>query len=192
MADEEETPENEDEEGGEGEKKKSPMKLILFAGVPVVLILVGLGAAFMLGLFGGGDDEAHGEEHAEHGEAHGDGHGDAHGDGHGAPKAVDAHSVMFYDLPEVLVDLSAEGKGGSFLKLQVALEVPAETDTHALDPIMPRIIDKFQVFLRELRLEDLSGSAGTYRLKQELLRRVRLSGADVEVYDVLIREMIIQ
>ena len=169
----------EEGEGEEGAKKKNPMKLVLFAGVPVLLILVGLGAAYFLGFFGGASEEElaegeHAEEHVEE------------------TDHVDAANVMFYDLPEVLVNLSDDGKGSNFLKLQVALELPAETDTHALDPVMPRIVDKFQVFLRELRLEDLSGSAGTYRLKQELLRRVRLSGVDVEVHDVLIRDMIIQ
>lgn len=174
-----------DAEDGEGEgaakKKMSPIKLAIFAGVPVLVILLGLGAYFML-FSGGGEEEAA----AEHG---GGGHGEEHAD---AAHAVDPAHVMFYDLPEVLVNLSDDGKGSNFLKLQVALELPADTDAHVLEPVMPRIVDKFQVFLRELRLEDLSGSAGTYRLKQELLRRVRLSGVDVEVHDVLIRDMIIQ
>ncbi|MFO1187057.1 MAG: flagellar basal body-associated FliL family protein [Alphaproteobacteria bacterium] len=180
-AEDAEADEKKTEEGAEGEapaKKKLPIvKLAIFAGVPVILIVAGLGAAFFLGVFGGKKkDEAHGKPGAEH-----------HVDG--KPEAAE---VTFFDLPEILVNLNTGGKGSSYLKLQLAIELPKGTLPAAIEPALPRIMDRFQVFLRELRFEDLSGSAGTYRLKQELLRRVQLSGLSVQVNDVLIREMIIQ
>ena len=44
-----------------------------------------------------------------------------------------------------------------------------------ITPIMPRVMDAFQTYLRELRPSDLDGSAGLYRLKEELTRRVNAS-----------------
>jgi len=163
----------EGEEGSEGGKKKLPLvKIAIFGGAPLLLIIVGVVVALMLGVFGG------------------------HKHDKVADKANDqkpaANEVQFYDLPEILVNLNTGGKSESYLKLQVAIEIPKTAVTATIDAVMPRILDRFQVFLRELRLEDLNGSAGTYRLKQELLRRVRLSGLAVPVSDVLIREMIIQ
>jgi flagellar protein FliL len=156
---------------GEGEKKKLPIvKLAIFAGIPLVLIIAGVVAALVLGVFGG----KHPAKEAK------------------AAAKPAADEVQFYDVPEILVNLNTGGKSQTYLKLQVALEIPKTAQIAALEPELPRILDRFQVFLRELRLEDLNGSAGTYRLKQELLRRVRLSGLSVPVDDVLIREMIIQ
>lgn len=171
--------EGEGEEGAKPKKKLSPVKLAIFALAPLVLIGGGVGAAFFLGLFG-----KPAEEHAEA--------VDPHAEAAASEPKVDPAAIMFYDLPEVLVNLNSAGKGSTFLKLQVAIEIPIDAHTEEIDVAMPRILDKFQVFLRELRIEDLSGSTGTYRLKQELLRRVRLSGVHVDVHDVLIREMIIQ
>ena len=61
-----------------------------------------------------------------------------------------------------------------------------------LERLMPRVIDHFQVYLRELRVDDLHGSAGVYRLKEELLRRVSAAAHPVEVRDVLFKDMLIQ
>jgi flagellar FliL protein len=57
---------------------------------------------------------------------------------------------------------------------------------------MPRIIDSAQVFLRELRLDDLQGSAGMLRLREELMRRINAAVSPVEVRDVLFKEIIVQ
>lgn len=161
------------EEVAEGEKKKLPLvKIAIFAGAPLLLIVIGVVVAMMLGVFGGHKHDKVADKAAEHKPA--------------------VNEVQFYDLPEILVNLNTGGKSQAYLKLQVAIEIPKTVATATIDPVLPRILDRFQVFLRELRLEDLNGSAGTYRLKQELLRRVRLSGLAVPVSDVLIREMIIQ
>ena len=55
-----------------------------------------------------------------------------------------------------------------------------------------RVIDQFQTYLRELRVRDLRGSAGIYRLQMELLWRVNQAAAPVEVKDVLFQEILIQ
>ncbi len=155
---------------GEGApaKKGGKFKLLLMIGAPLALVLVA-GAYFLL--FAGG-----GEEHVEGGE-------DA---------AHAAAPPTFMDLPDMLVNLTAADGERAILKLAVALELPDAETQARIEPVLPRVIDNFQVFLRELRVEDLSGSAGMFRLKEELVRRVNLAVAPAQVRDVLFKEMLIQ
>jgi flagellar FliL protein len=80
----------------------------------------------------------------------------------------------------------------AFLKLAVSLELEGEEAKSAIEPVLPRVTDQFQSYLRELRVDDVRGSAGIMRLKEELLRRVNLAVAPTPVHDVLIKEMIVQ
>jgi flagellar protein FliL len=160
-------------------------KLILIAAPIVLLLLVGGGlfATGMLGkLFGGGEQA----EEAGHSGGHA-GHGDAKGKG-------DEHAkqVVFHDLPDILVNLNSTGKKTSFLKMSVALELDDPADVPRVQAVLPRIIDNFQVYLRELRVEDLRGSAGLYRLREELLTRVNAAAAPAKVVDILFKEMLVQ
>ena len=98
----------------------------------------------------------------------------------------------YYDLPEMLVNLNSANRGATFLKLAVSLEIASEADRSKLESVLPRIIDNFQVYLRELRIEDLSGSAGMQRLREELLLRVNTQTGAGVVTDVLFKEMLIQ
>ena len=59
-------------------------------------------------------------------------------------------------------------------------------------PLLPRVEDAFQVFMRELRPSDLDGSAGMYRLKEELLRRVNVTVYPAKVDAVLFKELLLQ
>lgn len=176
------------EETADGEELEAPKKsgmnkMILFAGVPVVLIVVGLAAAYFLGFLGGGAEEHAGDEHGgEHGEEHGD--AGEHGESN--------HALVFYDLPDLLVNLSTGDGETRYLKLRIALELSDQSAVDKVEIVMPRIIDNFQVYLRELRLEDLNGSAGIYRMREELLKRINLSLQNVVVQDVLFKEIIVQ
>ena len=175
-AEEEEAPADAEVLSLEPEKKRLPGKVIvLYIVLPLLLLLLGGGAgAYFLGMFDSPD-----EEHAQAGGADSE-----HEEG--KPKAV------FYDLPEILVNLNSSGKKENYLKIRIALELEdakAQTD---LEPLMPRVVDNFQVFLREMRVEDLSGSAGMIRLKEELLQRINLSVQPLKVRDVLFKEMLIQ
>jgi flagellar FliL protein len=100
--------------------------------------------------------------------------------------------AVFFDLPDLLVNLNTTGRKASFLKLSVSLELERADDLPKLQAVMPRIIDNFQVYLRELRVEDLRGSGGIYRLREELLARVNAAAAPVKVADVLFKEMLVQ
>jgi flagellar FliL protein len=101
-------------------------------------------------------------------------------------------NVVFYDLPEMIVNLVSNSKKPAYLKIQMSLELDENEDLVTLERLMPRVIDHFQVFLRELRVDDLNGSAGIYRIKEELLRRVSVAVYPVEIRDVLFKEMLIQ
>ena len=100
--------------------------------------------------------------------------------------------IVYYALGDMIVNLSGEGKHPNYLKVKVSLELADEKDVPMMDQIKPRIIDNFQVYLRELRIEDLRGSAGMYRLREELLMRVTEAAQPVRVRDVLFQEMLVQ
>ena len=100
--------------------------------------------------------------------------------------------VVFYDLPEMVVNLASASNKRTYLKIQISLELDQSEDIAALQRLLPRVIDHFQVYLRELRADDLHGSAGIYRLKEELLRRVSAAASPVIIRDVLFKEMLIQ
>lgn len=163
--------EGEDGEGEEGEAPKSGLKkkLILIA-IPVVLLLIG-GGLYFTGIVGGGD----------------------HAEGEHVEEVVEEAPVnsAFYALPDLIVNLSSD-RGAQFLKLRVQLEIKDEADLPAIEAVAPRVIDQFQTYLREMRVDDLRGSAGIYRLRQELLYRVNLAAHPVVVKDVLFQEMLIQ
>jgi flagellar FliL protein len=158
-------------------------KTLMFVVAPAVLVVaLGLGAYFFL--FSGGEEE-HAVAEAGHGEG---GHGAPGEHGEGVPHPV------FYDVPDILVNVSTDSEKPAYLKLVVSLELEGEEEVAkaAIEPVMPRVVDQLQTYLRELRVEDLSGSAAVYRLKEEMLRRVNLAVEPVKVKAVLFREMIIQ
>jgi flagellar FliL protein len=99
--------------------------------------------------------------------------------------------VMFYTMPDIVVNMQTADGRPTFLKLKLTLELPDQATADALDPNMPRLQDMFQTFLRELRPEDLSGSQGSYQLRMEILRRVNLVIAPSKANAVLIEEMLI-
>lgn len=101
-------------------------------------------------------------------------------------------NVIFYDLPEMVVNLETSSNIRTYLKIQISLELDESQDLEVLERLLPRVVDHFQVYLRELRADDLHGSAGIYRLKEELLRRVRTAAQPVKIRDVLFKEMLVQ
>jgi flagellar FliL protein len=79
-----------------------------------------------------------------------------------------------------------------YLKVKIVLEVKEEKQVEAIKPTLPRVTDLFQTYLRELRPSDLNGSAGLFRLKEELTKRVNLALAPQTVSAVLFKEIIVQ
>lgn len=104
-----------------------------------------------------------------------------------------AKPPVFVDLPDVLVNLAGlPGERVQYLKVKIALEVKEEKQAEAIKPAMPRVVDIFQTYMRELRSSDLNGSAGLFRLKEELTRRVNAVVQPIQVNAVLFKEIVIQ
>lgn len=158
--------------------KGGSRKLILFVVLPLLLMIGAAAGAYfsgaadpLLNMFGGGHDEEEVAEETEH-----------------KPQGP----AVFYDLPEMLVNLNTPGRKQSFLKIRVSLELADPLDVAKVESVLPRIIDNFQVYLRELRVEDLQGASGIYRLREELLARVGAAVKPARVNDVLFKEMLVQ
>jgi flagellar protein FliL len=116
------------------------------------------------------------------------------GHGHDAKPAAHAPKpAVFVDLPEVLVNLSnGSADHPQYLKIKVVLELSDQHMVEQIQPVMPRVMDAFQTYLRELRPTDLDGSAGLYRLKEELTRRVNTAIAPGRINAVLFKEIVVQ
>jgi len=100
---------------------------------------------------------------------------------------------VFVEVPDMLVNLAGNpGDRIQYLKVKVVLEVKEEKQIEAIKPSMPRVTDIFQTYLRELRPSDLNGSAGLFRLKEELTRRVNAAVAPIQVSAVLFKEIVVQ
>jgi flagellar FliL protein len=155
-------------------------KLIVVGGL--VVVLGGGGAAYYF--LGDSSAEEHGETAAAEG---------GHGGGHGAPSPnLPSEHAAFFDVPDIVVNIQTTDSTPAYLKLAVSLELDSPEARTAIEPTMPRVVDQFQTYLRELRVDDVRGSMGVMRLKEELLRRVNLAAAPTPVRDVLLKEMIIQ
>ena len=100
--------------------------------------------------------------------------------------------AAFFDLDEMVVNLNTSGRRQSVLKIKVALELASQADLVRVQAVIPRVVDNFQTYLRELRVDDLNGSAGLYRLREELLTRVNVAVQPAKVNAVLFKEMLIQ
>jgi flagellar FliL protein len=109
-----------------------------------------------------------------------------------ADAALAAPQTFIFNLPTMTVNLNNETDGEAFMKLTVALEVANEEMMTKIQPSMAKVVDAFQVYLRELRKSDLEGSAALYRLKEELLRRINQAVFPAKVDAVLFNEILIQ
>lgn len=171
---------DEDETDGEEDEGKSSgggsKKLIIIIVAVVLLIIGGVAAAFFMGLFDSSDSASQTTEAEPSSDS----------------KKAASELAFFHDLPDITVNLNSKGRKRSVMKLKISLEVASPDEIPKLQALMPRVIDNFQVYLRELRLDDLKGSAGMYRLREELLMRVNAAITPAKVKAVLFKEMLVQ
>ena len=160
---------NEQAEGADGAEaassKKSKLKLIIAAVGFIAILGAGAGGFFLM--------RGHGEEqHAE---------------------APPPKPPSFVEVPDMMVNLvGAPGERVQYLRVKVVLEVKEEKQVEAIKPNLPRVTDLFQTYLRELRPSDINGSAGLFRLKEELTKRVNNAVAPQQVSAVLFKEIVVQ
>jgi flagellar FliL protein len=182
--------------GADGEAASAKKKIpLLFIIIPAALVVLGGGGAtaFLLMKPSSAGDHA---APAKAEKKKDGGHGGASKDGAADPAlgviAAGPDGVTFYTLPDMIVNIQSTDGRPAYLKLKLTLEMKDAALAAHLQTQAPRMQDMFQGFLRELRPEDLAGSAGSYQLRAEILRRVNLIAAPAKVDAVLIEEMLVQ
>jgi flagellar FliL protein len=156
---------------GEGEAKKGGKKKLILLAAPVLLIGVVAGLWFsgiLPGVLGMGPKP---QEQAA------------------APAPI---VPAFYEMPEILANLNAPGRRPSYMKLKAKLEIADSRDIEHVRNAQPRLLDLFNTYMREIRPEELRGSAGTHRLREELIARANIAVAPARVSDILFTEILVQ
>ncbi len=157
------------DEGGAGPARRGVPKKLLVMGAAGLAVLLAAGAGLYFFVFAGKDAAAP------------------------VARIEAAPETFIFNLPSMTVNLNSDGApGDQFMKLTIALEVADETVMKQIQPRMAKVIDAFQVYLRELRKSDLEGSAGIYRLKEELRRRVNVAIFPAQVESILFKEILVQ
>jgi flagellar FliL protein len=162
------------EKPGPGGKKR-----LLLVAAPVLLLGIGAGLWFsgvLPGLLGMGATHA----------------AEAHGPAEPTPALATSRPASFFDMPEIVANLNAPGRRASYIKLRSKLELARPEDAAAMQQAMPRLLDLFNTYLREIRPEELRGSAGSQRLREELMARANLAVGGPKVTDVLFQELLLQ
>jgi flagellar FliL protein len=164
-----------DKTAAPAKKKSGVSKLLVIVGAVIVLTCAGLAGAYFTGMLDplmatiAGTETPEPEEHAA---------------ASGQP--------TFYEMPDFVISLNNGDRKSRFMKVRVSLELEDKSNIPEVERLMPRIVDNVQVYLRELRADDLKGSAGTHRLREELLRRINASVAPLRIGDVLFLELLLQ
>ena len=151
-------------------KSSSRRKLILLVA-PVVAIAGTAGGLWFTGIL----PRLLGMQHAE-----------KHEDASKPPTPI------YIDLPEFVANLNSNPQRPSYVKLTARLEVLKAEDADHVKAALPRLQDLFLTYIREMRPQELRGSAGTYRLREELIARANLAATPARVTDVLFTQMLIQ
>jgi len=196
----------EGEEGAGGKKKLAGKQLILFIVLPAILLLGGGGAAAYFLVFAKKpaavadakgekgkeeDKKKKDEKKKEKGKEGKEGKGGEKKEG-GIKLAEGPNGEGFVTLPDLIVNIATADSRPAYLKLRLTLQAKDMETAATIEPLLPRILDQYTGFLRELRMEDIAGSAGYSRLQLELLKRVNLAIAPAQVDAVLIEEMLVQ
>ncbi|MBA4783006.1 MAG: flagellar basal body-associated FliL family protein [Rhizobiales bacterium] len=162
---------NSDDMMDDGDRRPSGKKKLILIGVAALLVLGGGGAGAYFYF-----------QNAPQASA----------DGNPQEAIAPVEPVVFFAMPEITVNLESVAGRQQYLKLRATLELRNNEEISAIQPFMPRVLDAFQVYLRELRTTDLEGSAGIFRLKEELQRRINVAVYPVQIRKVLFEEILIQ
>ena len=160
--------------GNAGTEGKGGRRRLLLFALPVLLATTGAGLWFS-GILPGILGLGHEEQAAE-----------------AAGANAAARAPVFFDMPEILANLNVPGRRASYIRLRSKLELSRPEDAATVQAAMPRLLDLFTTYLREIRPEELRGSAGTQRLREELIARASLATAPARVTDVLFTEILLQ
>ena len=171
--------------------KGGKKKLLLLVAVGGLLLLGGTAGAYFLGFFGHASAATAAKDAAVEPAS---GHGESATGGHtaGGEAAAPTDQPLFVELPDVVVNLQAEGRRLHFLKLKLVLEVADKPAADKVEQLKPRVLDSFQSYLRALSVDEVSGAVGLQTIKEEMTARLNLALAPAQVHDVLVKEMLVQ
>jgi flagellar FliL protein len=174
----------EGEAGADTAPKKGGKKKLVLIALPVLLLGLGAGLWFsgiLPSMLGMGAAQAEAEANA-------------------GPPPPPPPQAALVDLPEIVSNLNAPGRRASFVRLRARIEIADGLDAPAVQAAMPRLVDLFATYLREVRPEELRGSAGSHRLREELIARATIAMANAgrpnaptpRVTDLLFVEILVQ
>jgi flagellar protein FliL len=153
-------------------KPRFSKRMVLIAGGGVALVLIAAIAFFMLKPTDGAN--------APEAEAHAEGASEGESE------------VTYVDAPAMVINLQSSDGTARFLKIRFTFVPASAAKGELIKAKLPLIIDAFQPFLRELRPEDLAGSAAVFRIKEEMLVRATGAMGPGVVKDILIQDLIQQ
>ncbi len=100
--------------------------------------------------------------------------------------------MVYHTMPDFVANLNPGSGSPSFIKARITVEAPSEETIIRFQAVEPKIRDVINTYIRELRPSDLKGSAGVYRLRDELLMRINKAIAPDKINNVLFEELLIQ
>jgi len=170
MAEEAEDEPDDDEESGEeeGGKKGGKKKLILIIAISVFVLTGGFLGAYLFGAL----DFLFGETVEE-------------------PVKIVLLPPIYHEFPEIMVDLKSTSRRTRYIKVKAIAEV---SGTHAarIKELDPKIKDGFQTWLRQQTRKDLTGTAGTEKMRAAFLQVVNEALAPDVAESVLFKEILLQ
>jgi flagellar FliL protein len=173
-------------------KRKGPPLLLIGIAAGVIVLAGGAGAYFMIFAKKPDAHAAEKKEEPKKKKAEKKEGGEKEKAGPNDPVIHEGpDGVVFYTLPPIVANMQSSDGRATYLKLKLTFELPNEAAAETVTANGPRLQDAFQALFRELRIEDLQGSQGSYQVRMEILRRVNLIVAPTRVNSVLIEEMLI-
>lgn len=112
--------------------------------------------------------------------------------GSGSQHASPSAETGFIDLPDIIANLNTGNRRNAFVRLKARLELASRVDETYAAAATPRLLDLFQTYLRDMHPEELRGSAGNYRLREELMARANIALAPARVTEILFIELLVQ
>ncbi|WP_395391361.1 flagellar basal body-associated FliL family protein [Novosphingobium sp. BL-8A] len=158
---------------------KPSRKRMIVIGAAVAVLLIGGGAGYYgYTKFAGGSSSG--------------GHASESVSAEGGSGEAKPGKASYVEVPSMVVNLRGSDASARFLKLRFILVAADDSKADAVKEKLPLVLDALQPFLRELRPDDLDGSAAVFRIKEEMLRRSTQALGPGMVSDVLIQDLIQQ
>jgi len=173
-------------------KKAKKKKLFIMVGGAVLVLGIIVGGLLAAGIIGNKEKT---EEHATKEVHPGDDPCLEPASGGGSEKkdeAIDPCKPVYLDVPDIIVNLVSDSRRAHFANVKVTLEIKTPDKVSKVEDNMPRIVDSFNTYLREMTKDDLEGSEGLIRLEDEMMLRLNKILPTGTVTDILFKSVIVQ